>query len=164
MMKKVLFGAAAMVAAFAAPAMAQTTYGPSSPSIQVPISGVLPKACQISSFVNGPLNAINLSSTAVQGAESLTVTCNYGGSATVDFESANGGALKRAGGTETIAYLFSLSGSPLSGGVSLSSAQTWGGFPAVVGDQTRSYSIQLASAAVVAGTYADTLTFTVTPN
>lgn len=164
MIKKALLGAVALAVAGLAPAFAQTTYGPASPSINVPISGVLPKACQISSFVNGPLNAINLSSTTVQGAESATVTCNYGGSATVAISSANGGALKRSGGSETIAYNFFLSGSPFSSGVSLASTQTWTGWPAVVGDQTRSYSVQLASAAVVAGTYEDTLTFTVTPN
>jgi spore coat protein U-like protein len=155
MRKFVLGGVAAL--AFGAPASMAAT------SVDIPLSGVLSKACEISAFLNGPFDALDLTSTAVQGAESLTVNCNYGGSASVTFTSVNAGAL--ASGANTVPYNLVVSGSPFSGGVSLATPQTWAGFPAVANaNQTRSLSIQLANAASVAGTYTDTITAAVTPN
>lgn len=156
-MRKLLALGAFAVAGVAA-ASAQT-------SVSIPLSGTLPKACTISAFLNGPFDALDLTSTAVQGAESLTVNCNYGGTASVTFTSANAGALKS--GANSVAYNFILSGagSPWTGGVSLATPQTWSGFPAVTNaNQTRSMSVQLATAATVAGTYTDTITAAVVPN
>lgn len=155
-MKKLFVAAAAFAAVSAAPAMAQT-------SVEIPLSGTLAKACTISAFLNGPFDALNLTSTTIQGSESVTGVCNYGGSATVTFTSANNGSLKS--GNDTVPYLFHVSGSPLSGGVSLATPQAFGGFPAVVNTpQTRSMSVTLLSAATVAGTYTDTVTASITPN
>lgn len=154
-MKAMLILAASALSLAAAPAFAAD-------SVQVPLSGTLAKACNISAFLNGPFNAIDMTSTAVQGAESLTVNCNYGGSASVTFTSANSGSMN---GPANIPYQFILSGSPFSGGVSLATPQTWTGFPAVANaDQTRGMSIQLNQAATLAGTYTDTITASVTPN
>lgn len=155
-MRKLILGGLAALALGTAPAMAAT-------SVDIPLSGVLPKACDISAFLNGPFDALNMTSTAVQGAESLTVNCNYGGSSSVTFTSANAGAMKS--GANSVAYNLIVSGSPFSGGVSLATPQTWAGFPAVANaNQTRSLSVQLASAATAAGTYTDTITAAVTPN
>ena len=155
-MKKFLIAATAASTMFAAPAFAQD-------SEDIILSGTLAKDCGISAFVDGPFNALDLTSTAVQGKESVSINCNYGGSASVRFESANAGSLNS--GSNSVDYDFFLSGSPFSGGVSLATPQTWNGFPATAGtDQSRSMSVQLASAATVAGTYTDTITATVTPN
>ena len=155
-MIKSLALAAVMSSLLVAPALAQTT-------VAIPLNGVLPKACNISAFLNGPFNALDMTSTAVQGSESLTVNCNYGGSASVQFTSANAGQMKS--GPNGVGYNLIVSGSPFSGGVSLATPQTWNGFPAVANsNQTRSLSVQLLAAATVAGTYADTITAAVTPN
>lgn len=155
MRKFVLAGLAAL--ALGAPASFAAT------SVDIPLSGVMPKACDISAFLNGPFDALDLSSTAVQGAESLTVKCNYGGSSSVTFTSVNAGAL--ISGANSVPYKLVVSGSPFSSGVSLATPQTWAGFPAVANaNQTRSLSVQLANAATVAGTYTDTITAAVTPN
>ncbi|MBW8296717.1 spore coat protein U domain-containing protein [Sphingopyxis sp.] len=165
-MKKMFLAVAAVAVAAAVPATAQTgttVTGTANGSIDVPLSGTLAKKCILSSFLNGPFDALNLETTAVQGAESLSLNCNYGGTASVTFSSANGGAMKS--GANSLPYNFILSGSPLSSGVSLATAQTWGGFPAVTNSaQTRSMSVQLTSAATVAGTYTDTVTVAVQPN
>ena len=154
-MRKFLM-AGAVCAAFAGSAIADTT-------VDLPLEGVLPKACDISAFINGPFDAIDMESTANQGAESVSVNCNYGGSASVQFSSANSGEM--VSGSNGVPYLFSLSGSPLSGGVALTTPVTWNGFPATTNtNQTRGASITLTTAATVAGTYTDTITATVTPN
>lgn len=157
-MKKLLIAAVAVSAAFAAPAMAQT-------SVNVPLSGTLASKCNISAFLNGPFDALNLESTLVQGSESLTVNCNYTGTASVTFDSANDGVLKS--GSNTVPYKFILTGvgGPLSTGVSLASNQTVSNFSAVANaDQTRSMRVQLDAIATVAGTYTDTVTVSVAPN
>lgn len=131
--------------------------------VNIPLSGELCKVCNISAFLNGPFDDLDMTTTAIQGSESLTVNCNYGGSASVEFVSANAGEMVSNG--DSVEYLFYLTGSPFSGGVSLSSPQTWNGFPAVANaNQTRGMSVSLVSAATVAGTYTDTITATVTPN
>lgn len=132
-------------------------------SVDIPLTGTLDKSCDISAFLNGPFNVLDMSSTAVQGAESLTVNCNYGGTASVEFTSANAGNMES--GANQVPYKFILSGSPFSGGVSLASPQTWNAFPAVLNaDQTRGMSVQLDTAATVAGTYTDIITAQVQPN
>lgn len=134
-------------------------------SVTIPLEGTLPKVCNVSAYLNGPFNALAMDSTAVQGAESLTANCNYGGSLSVKFESANAGVMKNETTGDTVPYSFILSGSPFSTGVSLATAQTWSGFPAVVNsDQTRGMSVKLDAAATVAGTYKDTITASVAPN
>lgn len=155
-MRKLILGGLAAMAISASPAMAQT-------SVDIPLSGVLPKACTISAFLDGPFDALDMASTSVQGGESLSVNCNYGGSASVQFSSANAGAM--VSGANSVPYNLIVSGSPFSGGVSLATPQTWAGFPATANtNQTRSLSVQLTTAASVAGTYTDTITASVTPN
>lgn len=134
-----------------------------STSVEVPLNGTLPKACGVSAFLNGPFDALDMATTVVQGAESLTVNCNYGGSSSVEFTSANAGNMNS--GSNQVPYKLILSGSPFSGGVSLATAQVWNGFPAVTNaDQTRSMSVQLDTIATVAGDYSDTITVSVAPN
>ena len=154
-MKKFLIAATAASTMFAAPAFAQD-------SVDIELSGTLAKACGISAIVNGPFDVLDMTSTAVQGAESVTVSCNYGGTASVAFESANGGSLDS--GSNSVDYTFFLSGSSLSGGVSLAAPAVVNNYPTAGGNVSRSMSVQLASAATVAGTYTDTITATVTPN
>lgn len=153
-MRTILLGAIAAVT-LSTTAFANT-------SVDLPLSGTLPRACEISAFVNGPFDALDLTSTAEQGAESITVNCNYGGTATVDLTSANGGEL--ISGDNAIPYTVSISGGLLTN-ASLSSEQTIGNWPAVANsDQSRSISVALQNIATVAGTYTDTITATVTPN
>lgn len=158
-MKKLLVSAAALAAiGLAAPASAAT-------DATIPLKGTLAKRCEISTFLNGPFDVLNLESTSKQGAESVTALCNYGGSATVTFTSANGGALKS--GNNSIPYLFSVSGSGAAwdAGLSLATPQSVTGFPAVANaPQTRSMSVTLQQIATVAGTYTDTVTASITPN
>jgi hypothetical protein len=154
-MKKMILAAVASMAV-AAPAYAGT-------SVDLPLSGTLAKRCSISAYLNGPFNALNMESTAVQGAESVTGNCNYGGSATVTFTSANSGNLKS--GTNQVPYKLIVSGSPFSSGVSLASPQAITGWPSVANaDQTRSVSVSLDNIATVAGTYTDTITASIQPN
>ena len=154
-MKRFAFAAIA-ASMIAAPVMAQD-------SVVIPLSGELEKDCNISAFLNGPFDVLNMESTAVQGGESVTINCNYGGTASVEFASANGGTMDS--GANSVPYNFLLAGTSLSGGVSLASPQTVTNFPATVNtDQSRTMSVQLTSAATVAGIYTDTITATVTPN
>lgn len=158
-MKKLFVSAAALATVgLAAPAFANTT-------VNIPLQGTLAKRCEISTFLNGPFDALNLESTAKQGAESVTAKCNYGGSATVTFTSANGGALKS--GNNSVPYLFHVSGSgpAWDAGFSLASPQSVTGFPAVANaEQSRSMSVTLQQIATIAGTYTDTVTASITPN
>lgn len=134
-------------------------------SVEVPISGTLPKACNIDAYLNGPFDDLDMDSVAAQGAESVTVNCNYGGSASVTFSSANAG--KMVSGSNEVAYKLLVSGSasPFNTGVSLATDQTWSGWPAVANaGQTRSLSVQLDTPAIVAGAYSDTITVSVAPN
>ena len=133
--------------------------------VKLPRSATSAKACTVSAYLDGPFNALNMQSTAVQGAESTSVNCNYGGSASVTFSSANAGAMKSGANAVPYKLIVSGSGSPFSSGVSLASAQTWNGWPATANsNQTRSLSVQLDNAATVAGTYTDTITVAVAPN
>ncbi|MBW4936622.1 spore coat protein U domain-containing protein [Marinobacter sp. F4206] len=132
-------------------------------SVEVPLSGTLPKECNISAYLNGPFDNLDMASLSSQGAESVTVNCNYGGSASVTFSSANAGQM--VSGTNQVPYKLIVSGSPYSSGVSLATDQTWNGWPAVANaGQTRSLSVQLDSIATVAGAYSDTVTVSVAPN
>ena len=157
-MKLAKFASVAVLAMAASAAYADT-------SVTVPLAGTLAKTCGITDYLDGPFNNLDMTSTSVQGAESVTVNCNYGGSASVTFSSANAGNM--AAGSNTVPYklIVSGSGSPFSTGVSLATDQTWNGWPAVANaDQTRSLSVQLDSPATVAGDYSDTITVTVAPN
>jgi hypothetical protein len=128
----------------------------------IPLNGTLTKACTVTAFLNGPFNALNMTSTALQGAESLSPICNYGGTLSVQFTSANAGSMNS--GLNTVPYTFTVSGGLLNA-VSLATPQTVLTWPAVANAvQTRSMNVTLASAATIAGTYSDTITATVTPN
>lgn len=158
-MKIALLAAVAATVGFAAPAAADT-------SVSIPLSGNLAKRCSISAFLNGPFDALNLESLAVQGAESVTGNCNYGGSATVSFASANLGNLKSSDGN-LVPYKFIVSGSGAdwNAGKSLATPQAVTGFPAVANaNQTRSMSVALTAIATIAGTYTDVVTASITPN
>ena len=125
-------------------------------SVDLTINGEMPKACEISSYGDFRLQDLDLTSTAQTDAASITLACNYQGTATLTLSSANGGYL--ASGANQIPYTASLSGSSITD-VSLASPVSWGGFPTVVGDQTRGFSIKLAPPAVVpAGFYQDVVT------
>ncbi len=158
-MKNILLAAVAAVA-FAGSASAQT-------SVNIPLSGTLAKACTISAFLNGPFDALNMTSTTTQGAESLTTNCNYSAGASgnlVTLTSTNAGKLKSAGGQE-VDYLFSVSGGVLpETALTAPVVITFGAGAPANTNFTRSMSVRLATAATIAGTYSDTVTATVTPN
>ena len=137
-------------------------------SVEIPLQGVLPKECSVTAFLNGPFDALDMKSTAIQGAESLSPVCNYGGTLSVTFSSANSGSLQPTGNDgdrlAQIPYTFSVSGTSLNN-VSLRSPQTVSNWPAIANAvQTRSMSVTLGRAATIAGTYTDTITATVAPN
>lgn len=134
-------------------------------SVQIPLTGVLPKACDVSAFLNGPFDALDMTSTSVQGSESITARCNYGGTLSVTLSSLNAGKMvNRSHGGAEVPYGVTISGSPLNN-ASLASPQTISNWPAVTNAvQTRSISVTLANAATVAGTYTDTITVSVAPN
>jgi spore coat protein U-like protein len=161
-MKKLILAAVASMAV-ATPAVAA---GPT--SVEIPISGTLAKRCSISAYLNGPFNALDMESTAAQGSESLTGNCNYGGSATVTFSSANAGSM--VSGANSVPYKLRVTGTGTpadwsSTGKSLATPQQITGFPAVANaNQTRGLAIILDNIATVAGTYADTITASIQPN
>lgn len=134
-------------------------------STQIQLQGTLPKSCEVTAFVNGPFDALNMSSTAIQGAESLSPVCNYGGTLSVTFNSANQGVMKTAAnGGASVPYSLTVSGGLLNN-ASLATPQTVSNWPAVVNAaQTRSLSVTLGAAATVAGSYTDTITVSVAPN
>jgi spore coat protein U-like protein len=149
--------ASAAVAAFTATgAMALTD------TITVPLTGELAKSCTLDAFLNGPFDALDMQSTATQGAESITVNCNYGGSAQITFSSANGGKL--ISGANSVDYALEVSGGVLPATVlSAPATGTFSGFSANA-NASRSMKVTLQQPATVAGTYTDTITATVTPN
>ncbi|QHL90519.1 fimbrial major subunit CsuA/B family protein [Sphingomonas changnyeongensis] len=154
-MKKLLI-AAAVAALATGSASAQT-------SVNIPLSGTLAKSCTISAFLNGPFDALDLTSTNVQGAESLTTSCNYDGANQVTFTSQNNGVLKS--GNNTLAYEFGIPSAniPLAGLTAPRSVTYGSGAPAG-SNFTRSMVVRLPAAATIAGTYTDTIVATVTPN
>lgn len=162
-MKKVLTLALVVAGAFAGVAQADETLGgPGSTSVLIPLSGVVAKSCFVSAFLNGPFNALNMASTAPQGAESLSPQCNYGGTLQVTFASANAGNMKN--GTSTVPYTLTVSGG-LANAASLASQLTISNWPAAANsDQTRAMSVTLAGGTTVAGTYSDIITASVSPN
>lgn len=136
--------------------------GGTSDTVTIQLEGELEKRCTIGAFVNGPFNAIDMESTAQQGAESLTVNCNYGGSADIEFSSASGGNL--VSGTNSVGYQLAVSGGVLAPTQLTSAATgTFSGFSANA-NASRSMSVTLLAPATVAGVYTDTLTAVVTPN
>lgn len=134
-------------------------------NVAIPLNGELPRKCDVTAFLNGPFNALDMTSTATQGSESLSPICNYGGTLSVAFSSANGGTMNNttvAG--QNIGYTFTVSGGLLTD-VSLATPANVSNWPAVANAvQTRSMSIKLNNAATVAGAYTDTITATVSPN
>ncbi|SHF15423.1 Spore Coat Protein U domain-containing protein [Modicisalibacter ilicicola DSM 19980] len=157
-MRKIAFAAAIAAATTAGIAQADT-------SVEVPLNGTLAKECAISAYLNGPFDALDMKSTEKQGAESVTVNCNYGGSASVTFASANAGKMVSDNSEVPYQLIVSGSGSPFANGVSLATAQTWNGWPTVANnDQSRSLSVKLDSAATVAGDYSDNITVSVAAN
>lgn len=175
--------AALAVLAASGAAVAQTSLTPIGPnptlSASLPLSGEVAKNCIASVNPNNTnLQSLNLESTLRQNGAALRLECNYSGSASVSFSSANGGKLLSAEGNE-LPYLFYLgnnaqSAGALTAGVSLASPQVFNAFNTVfsgtVGappagpDTSRSMGIALASAATIAGTYTDVITASVTPN
>ncbi|MFP3943453.1 MAG: hypothetical protein ACLFWF_06155 [Alphaproteobacteria bacterium] len=159
MRKSMLLGA---VSALVLNAGAANAVSPTD-SVDIPLSGTLPKSCDISAFVNGPFDDLDMESTEIQGAESVTVNCNYGGTASVELASANSGFLEDADSNQ-VGYNVQISGGLLAL-TQLTTPQTINNWPAVAfADQTRSISVQLLAAATIPGTYTDTITASVTPN
>lgn len=137
-------------------------------SVEIPLQGVLPKECSVTAFLNGPFDALDMKSTAIQGEESLSPVCNYAGTLTVTFTSANNGNLQTGGSDGSklmrIPYTFTISGGLLNN-ASLSSPQEVTNWPASSNSaEARAMSVTLIRAATIAGTYTDTITATVAPN
>ena len=177
-MKWTLAALAALAASGAA--IAQTSLTPIGPNptlqASLPLQGEIARRCVISTNPNNVnLQNLNLESTLRQNGSNLRLECNYAGSATVSFASANGGKLKSADGNE-LSYLFYLGtnangAGALTAGVSLASNQSFGAFNTVYSDgippaelTTRAMGIALTQVATIAGTYTDVITASVTPN
>jgi spore coat protein U-like protein len=155
-MKKLLAASAMVIGlSIASPAFAAD-------SATLDLEGELSRECEISTFQNnGDLTDIDMTSTAQTPADSVTINCNYGGTASVEFASANAGNM--VSGPNSVPYTAFLSGG--FGSFSLATPHTVSNFPAVAGaDQTRGFSIALDTPATVPGEYTDTVTATVTPN
>lgn len=154
-MKKTLMAAVAVLAFGAFDAKADT-------SVQLTMNGSMPQACEIEQYGDFRLQGLDLESTAQTSAASISLDCNYQGTASVEFSSANNGAL--VSGNNSIPYTASLSGGLLND-VSLATPQTATGFPTSVGRVSRGFSITLNPPAVVpAGAYEDVVTAVVTTN
>ena len=180
--KKWTLAALAALAASGA-AFAQTSLTPiganPTTTASLPLSGEVAQNCIASTNPNNvALQNLNLESTVRQNGAALRLECNYAGSATVSFVSANGGKLVSSEGNE-LPYLFYLGNNAagagaLSAGVSLASTQSWNAFPTVLSttvgappagpDTARAMGIALTSVATIAGTYTDVITASVTPN
>lgn len=153
-MKKTLMAAVAVLAFGAFDAKADT-------NVQLTMNGSMPQACDIEQYGDFRLQNLDLESTAQTDAASISLDCNYQGTASVQFSSANNGAL--VSGNNSIPYTASLSG--LLSDVSLATPQTATDFPTSVGRVSRGFSISLNPPAVVpAGSYQDVVTATVTTN
>ncbi|WP_237068496.1 spore coat protein U domain-containing protein [Microbulbifer guangxiensis] len=151
-----------LIALGAAALLTAGTASAAPPSVQIPLEGELCKSCTISAFLNGPFDSLDMTTTSIQGSESLTINCNYGGSATVKFSSLNGGKMVSNG--NEVPYKFYVIGTSLNAGVSLATDQTTT-FPAVLNaNQTRTLKVSLDTPAVAAGVYGDLITASVTPN
>jgi hypothetical protein len=174
--------AALAVLAASGAAVAQTSLTPIGPnptlSASLPLSGEVAKNCIVSVNPNNVnLQQLDLEITTRQNGSMLRLECNYSGSASVSFSSANGGKLV-SGGNE-LPYLFYLgnnaqSAGALTAGASLASPQVFNAFNTELSGSvgtapagpftTRAMGIALASAATIAGTYTDVITASVTPN
>ncbi|WP_193165752.1 hypothetical protein [Microbulbifer hainanensis] len=131
-------------------------------SVPIPLSGTLAKACNVTAFVNGPFDDLDMTTTSTQGSESLSPICNYGGTLTVTFTSLNAGFLQS--GPNSVGYTLQVSGGLLAP-TQLTVPAVVNNWPAVANAvQTRSLSVALLAVATVAGTYTDTITASVTPN
>ncbi len=131
-------------------------------TVDIPLQGELAKECNLNANLNGPFDDLDMTSTAVQGDESLGVTCNYGGTATVTFVSQNGGYMES--GANQVGYNFRVSNGTLLD-QHLTVPGVVNNWPAVANAvQTRNLQVQLHSAATQAGIYTDVVTATVTPN
>ena len=153
-MRKLLLAAAA--------SMALTGVASADPTVNIPLTATLPKQCNVTAFLNGPFDALDPLITTVQGAESLSPICNYGGTLSVTFTSNNAGKL--VSGTNEVPYTFYVSGG-LASDVSLAAPLVVASWPAVANAvQTRSMSVRLTTPATVAGTYTDIVVASVAPN
>ena len=131
-------------------------------SVDIPLSGELCKVCNVTAFVNGPFDDLDMTTTATQGAESLSPICNYGGTLSVTFTSLNAGNL--VSGPNNVGYTLQVSGGLLAP-TQLTVPAVVPNWPAVANAvQTRGLSVALIAPATVAGTYTDTITASVTPN
>ncbi|WP_193165749.1 hypothetical protein [Microbulbifer hainanensis] len=131
-------------------------------SVDIPLSGHLCKTCNVTAFLNGPFDDLDMTTTAQQGFESLSPICNYGGTLTVTFTSLNAGFLES--GPNSVGYTLQVSGGLLAP-TQLTVPAVVNNWPAVANAvQTRSLSVALLAVATVAGTYTDTITASVTPN
>lgn len=154
-----------VVAAIAVLGMTGTAAADGSDSMQLNLEGELPRACEIATSdasIDRHSN-LDLTSTASQGGTQIAVTCNYGSSAMLTFDSLNGGKLVRVDGSEEVNYQASMStyfaNEEFDGEVVVPS------FDVITNEeQSRTLDFNLTETAAVAGTYTDIVTVTVTPN
>jgi len=159
-MKKLLLSTAALLTVGISGAQAD----PSTDSAQLTLAGEMAKACTISTFQNnGDLTDLDLTVTTESNADSISVTCNFGGATEVELSSANAGEL--VSGSNSIPYTASVTGGLMTD-QSLASPFSIPNWPVTLGTpQTRSFKVKLSPPAVVpAGTYEDTVTATVYAN
>lgn len=176
-MKKTLMFTALLAGLGAAshPAVAQGIAAEHTTEVTVPLAGALEQRCTIYTGTTPTFTNLDLESLEIQGSGSLVVSCNYTGGTTVTFTSANAGVLVSENG-DVLPYGFGIDGSANAPGNSplelieplvetdlFNVSADLLNDPALATDE-RALSVQLIETAVIAGTYTDTITATVSPN
>lgn len=168
-MRKTLIAAAAIAAtSFSTLALAQAVGIASTgvrTEVEIQLSGTLEKRCEIAT-IGASLTDLDLEILTAQGSGQLSVRCNYSGSPEVSVSSLYDGKLKNntPDVDAAVAYLFTVGAADYN----LASPQLVP-FDTTVSalDLTptvKNISVKLTETAIVAGTYVDTVTATVSPN
>lgn len=133
-------------------------------NVQIPLSGTLDPVCNVTVNLNGPFDDLDMTSTATQGNEGLRPVCNYAGTLTVTFVSANGGFL--VSGQNSVGYTLQIGNGALLSPTQLLAPTVIPNWPSTVAkvSDPRAMKVALLAAATAAGTYTDTITASVTPN
>lgn len=176
-MKKTLMFTALLsgLGAASTAAVAQGVAADAETEVTIQAAGSLDKRCTIYTGVTPMFTNLDLESLEIQGSGSLVVSCNYTGGTTVTFTSANAGVLVNENG-DALPYGFGIDGSANAPGNSplelfeplvetdlFNVSADLLNDPALATDE-RALSVQLIETAVIAGTYTDTITATLSPN
>ena len=157
-MRKIILSTVAAIAALT------STSAFAAGTASVNVSSTLAQSCSIST--DG--STVTLTGTTAASTP-VTVTCNFTGTPTIAYTSANKGVKGGEGGELVVDYLINYGGTPAPGNLLASIADggpaaTFNANPVTPNSpNVASLSFALVAAPTVAGTYSDTLTLTVAP-